>query len=518
MHELKDVGGEMITTGQKHMLLDDPDDVDGGRCAIVMPSVAAPNGEIGERQKLIEQGDKHYPPYQEECNSSSSSKEGTEEGLDGYERHAGGNAVEVEVATEEKIEVIIDYDEMKIDGHMTTTEHDEINNQNVNYVGGDSDQDDKVVLLGVREGKTGGFSTTAANLTPPKESANTCSIVSSPIDCQGYCTTPSQEVVKQQSILRTNQSPRGAANVRGHDMRVTSQRSQNSSSEEVVVIEKSNHPVGPLPSVIQKQQLDEKGMTNNTVAVGGGGDDLADPPISKHSGVTLPRNPYMEKKQIVSLSESCKVVRAQSSSATMKIRAVKDEGTSFGINVRNANDADTLPAGKKGRFLLRPERGEDHCIENDSPPETAAYSMSDTQQVEACKRRLAYLESPSPMKSTQLSLLRGGDDPNVDAQFSLTPNDDLERSGLGLVSLSSETVADTTSQGGEESRYHSKKYLSNFCVAFCDLNEEQERVSVGLLRILRQGRVVLDDNISLVLYLNTTTCYSLLCFHPRSSS
>ncbi len=517
MHESKDGGEEMMTTGQMHMLLDDPNDVDGGRCAIVMPSVAAPKGEIGEKQKLTEQGDKHYPPYQEECNSSSSSsKEGTAEGLDGYERHAEGNTVEV--ATEEKIEVIINDEEMKIDGDMTTTEDEEISNQNVKDVCGDSDQNDKVVLLGVREGKTGGFSTTAANLTPPKESANTCSIVSSPIDCQGYCTTPSQEVVKQPSILRANQSPRGAANAGGHDMRVTSQRSQNSSSEEVEVIEKSSHPVGPLSSVIQKQQLDEKGMSNNTVAVGGGGDGLADPPISKHSGVTVPRNPYMEKNRIVSLSESCKVVRAQSSSAATKTRAAEDDENSFGINVPNANNADTLPASKKGRFLLRPERGEDHCIENDSPPETAAYSISDTQQVEACKRRLAYLESPSPIKSTQLSLLGGGDDTNVDAQFSLSPNDDLERSGLGLVSLSSETVADVTSQGGEESTCHSKKHPSHFCVAFCDLNEEQERVSVGLLRILRQDRVVLNDNISLVVYLNTTTCYSLFCFRPRSSS
>ncbi len=548
IHELKDLGGEMMTTTchKQHILLDAGGDDD--KCAkIVMPSFAtALTSEVGEEQKLTVQGDKYYPPNEEEEYNNNSNKEGgMKEGFDVYDKmHAGGNnTVEVEVETEENnIEgIIIDKDEMKIgDGHIaiaaaaTITENDD---RNINYgdIGLESDLDDEVLLLSVREGKTGGFSTTeATNLTPLKESANnTCSIISPPmVDYQGYCTTPSQEMVKEPlHMLHTDDesSREAAANDGGRNMEVTSQNS--SSEEEVVVIENSSQSdeLQLSSSAIEQeqQQVDEKGSTrpnNDAVAVSSGGIDVAtDPPILQCSDATVPRNPYVGKNQIVSLSESCKVVRAQLySAAATKTRAAEGEPeNTCGINLCNATkESNTPPAAQKGRLAVHlcPERGEDDddCIENDDPlPETAACSIPDTQQVEACKRRLAYLESPSPIKSTHLSPLGGGGD---DASL-LSPNDGLECSGLGLVSLGSEKAAVTdiasSLQDGEEPSCHSKKHPSHFCVAFCDLNEEQERVSVGLLRIIRQDRVVLEDNIALVgctLYVTTTWCYSLICF------
>ncbi len=509
---------EILTTCQQHMLLGDSNGVDGSICATFMPLVALKGQmgglqEIGEKQ-LKEKGDKPYP-HQEQC-SSSSTKEGMEDF--GHPRH-GGYAVRG--AAEER-QVIIDGGEIEMNGHITTEEDEITHNENragayQNVTdGGDSAQDGEVVLLEVREGKTGGSSTTTASLTPKKSAADICSIVSSPLDHQGYCTTPSQEMVEQPLILRINLSPRGAG-AGAHATRVTPQRLKNSSSE-VVIEETSNRKEkcnGNIESVSVIQKLAEKDV-DNAVSIAGG--DLADPSISKYSG-TVPRNPYMDTNKIVSLSESCKFARAQSAAGAAataaKTRTAGDddyclEENSLGTNVCNVDDAsDDVQAGKRGRFLLRPERND--CCTEDACPETAAYSISDTQQVEVCKHRLADLESPSPIQPSQLSLL-GGDGTNVDARFSSSSSKrlDLERSGLPL-SLSSEAAEAAVMPREEPARHHSKKQPlpPRFCVAFCALSEEQERVSVGLLRILQQDRVVLEENISLV-YLPYADCYSVL--------
>ncbi len=480
--------------------------------------------EIGEIQ-LIERGGGDKPYHHQE--QSSSDKE--EEEMKGWEHETRDedNIDAVDVAAEKGRQVITD-GKIKNDGKHMTTE-DEMNKahceedraaatttcQSIIDIGDVTQDDDDVVLLEVGKGNKGSSSTTTAPvscLTLPNESINICSsIASSPLDHHGYCTTQSQEVVEEErSMLRTNKPSLNAGIGVIHTMTMTPQQLQKVSSiseEELVMSEeemsrererKCKDVVEPSLSVIQK--LNEKGLDNVVITADG---DLSDPPISKHRGVVMPRNPYTETNRIVSISESCKVARAQAATDTATVKTRAAEGDDFCIeekiyiqtsdhNVRCTNDVE---AGRRGRFILHPER-EGYCID-DGSPETAFCSISDTQQIVSCKQRIANLESSSPIQPSQLPFLWGGDTTNVDAQFSSSPKH-LKHSSLPPPTLGAEVVIDRVPTERPGQRYKKQPLPSHFCVCFSELSEEQERVSVGLLRILHQDRVVLDENISLV--------------------
>ncbi len=323
--ELEKRGGDdkendiLTIKGQKNMLLGDTNGEDGSICGPYIPSFAM-NGEMGgiqemgDEEQLKEKGNNKPYPHQEQCSNSSNNSKEEMEGF-GHPRHRGDA---VRGAAEEG--------QVIIDGHIATEEDEMTRNRNrtaayhsITDGGGDSTQDGEVVFLEVREGKTGGSSSTtaaSASLTPKKSVADICSIVS-PLDHQGYCTTPSQEMVEQSA---SNQLPCGAgAGVHATTVTPPPQRLKYSSSSSVLVIEeeasnrkeKCNSNTGQV-SFIQK--MDEKDV-DNAVSIAG---DLADPTSISKCSETVPRNPYMDTNKIISVSESCKLARAQSAAAAAK--------------------------------------------------------------------------------------------------------------------------------------------------------------------------------------------------------